>query len=471
MELRLLGKNSDDLGTQLEKLSKFFLKDLGFQNLHTNVVSSGGDEIDLRGSITQPSGQTRRVICECKAYTRPISMPDWEKFLGKVYLEEAETGREVYGCFIALSGLNGNVTGSYDSLKLQKDNITVYTGEDISKKIGSLFDSISPEESKKILSVYTDRAYTNSFLTFYENKIFFIFLFESGEYSILTQTGDPLIEEKYADTEFKKAVTTSLSAAYYIDLNHEQKRKKLIDHSSRCIIDILIKNDGSITKADLATCNSDEIILNESLEILSNNNLIIVDSYIRLCTNVGNSNTIIPFLNFYLSGPITPESFASSFLDELIDDNFVDAVTKIQGNLELNDSEKSEALSIIRWSPSALKWSINPDEMITVHRKKQPINESIDRHDLEYFFNVIYKHMTKDFTNPALSDYYFKKLNLVEVENISTIKIKSNQKNVFERTVIDRKGLGETAPEYGNKIVTLLLLTDAPQPWELRSNQ
>ena len=88
----ILGKTNDDKGTQLEILTREILKNMGCINIEVNFVSSGGEEIDVCADYPLPSIGTiqyRRLICECKAYAKPINIPDWLKFLGKIYSEEA----------------------------------------------------------------------------------------------------------------------------------------------------------------------------------------------------------------------------------------------------------------------------------------------------------------------------------------------------------------------------------------------
>ena len=115
----ILGKNKDDVGQQLEKLTKRLLESRGYKNVTTDTIGEGGNEIDVQADFQIPVPNNpinRRLISECKAWASPISLPDWLKFLGKVFVEEAKLGAEVDGLFVALSGVNGAVRGNYDSL-------------------------------------------------------------------------------------------------------------------------------------------------------------------------------------------------------------------------------------------------------------------------------------------------------------------------------------------------------------------
>jgi hypothetical protein len=116
MRLYILGKTNDDRGTQLEILTRELLESLGYKRLKMNVANDAG-EVDVEGEFVTPlpvEPKRTKVIAECKARKEPITMSDWLKFLGKVFIARA-SGEDVAGCLVALSGVNGNVTGSHDS--------------------------------------------------------------------------------------------------------------------------------------------------------------------------------------------------------------------------------------------------------------------------------------------------------------------------------------------------------------------
>ena len=143
MELIVLGKTNDDKGTQLEQLTKSLLERLGYKEIVLNDIGPGGQEIDLRAEILIPSlqgEQQRRVICECKAHRTPIGLTDWLKFIGKVHVEEIRLQREITGCFIALSGVNGSVAGSFDELRQHRQSIELITGEHLVGLLQKVFD-------------------------------------------------------------------------------------------------------------------------------------------------------------------------------------------------------------------------------------------------------------------------------------------------------------------------------------------
>ena len=117
--LLILGETNHDRGIQLESLTISLLQSIGYSNVTDRVRGAGGDEVDVKANREVPDlGGVRvdKVICECKAIRKSVDMTDWLKFLGKVLVEQSAEHNRVSGFFIALSGINGTVQGSYEAL-------------------------------------------------------------------------------------------------------------------------------------------------------------------------------------------------------------------------------------------------------------------------------------------------------------------------------------------------------------------
>ncbi len=75
MRLRVFGTTSDGKGTQLEQLTSRLLRRLGYRDIATNVIGSGGSEVDVRAELQLPSihvSDRIHLIAECKASDSPI---------------------------------------------------------------------------------------------------------------------------------------------------------------------------------------------------------------------------------------------------------------------------------------------------------------------------------------------------------------------------------------------------------------
>ncbi len=188
----ILSKSSDDKGTQLEALTRTLLSSMGYTNIVRNFISSGGEEIDVNADFALPgigSTQFRRLICECKADEKPVDLPQWLKFLGKVLFEEARLGTEISACFIALSGVNGNFAAHYDELKSHRPNITLVDGDILLSEVTKIYNLSNVEKVNETLHQFTKRQYRSLEVAYYQNKIYWLVVFEDDSYTILDAQG------------------------------------------------------------------------------------------------------------------------------------------------------------------------------------------------------------------------------------------------------------------------------------------
>jgi hypothetical protein len=88
----VLGKTNDEKGAQLEILTASILRRLGYTDVAANVVNAGGSEVDVVGTYTMPmpgGGSRVDVLGECKALKRKVDLDEWNKLLGKLFVERA----------------------------------------------------------------------------------------------------------------------------------------------------------------------------------------------------------------------------------------------------------------------------------------------------------------------------------------------------------------------------------------------
>lgn len=104
MEIFILGDSNDQKGTELEKLCKRLFDKLGFDKSALNIVKSGANEYDVfahRTIRTMEESKVIPIIAECKAHKKKCDLPDFLKFLGKLYCQKKENPN-AEGYFIAL---------------------------------------------------------------------------------------------------------------------------------------------------------------------------------------------------------------------------------------------------------------------------------------------------------------------------------------------------------------------------------
>src|SRR5215218_5004465 len=133
MPVLVLGVTADDKGAQLESLIRTVLEQQGYKKVRSNVVGSGGNELDVvavRESAVVGDVQVTPLMCEAKAYADSVNMPVWQRFLGKLFIERAK-GSSTLGMLVALNGINGNVAGSFAALRAQDPALFVFEGTDL----------------------------------------------------------------------------------------------------------------------------------------------------------------------------------------------------------------------------------------------------------------------------------------------------------------------------------------------------
>ena len=129
----VLGVTADDKGAQLEALVRTLLERQDYERVRTNRIDAGGNELDVvaeRESGVLGAVQVIPLVCEAKAYADPVTMPVWQRFLGKLLLERANDSIPV-GMLVALNGVNGNVAGSHKALKHRDSAVFVIEGADL----------------------------------------------------------------------------------------------------------------------------------------------------------------------------------------------------------------------------------------------------------------------------------------------------------------------------------------------------
>jgi Restriction endonuclease len=223
----ILGKNSDDKGTQLEKLTLALLVARGYRNLSISVIGSGGEERDVEGEYDAPLMASRKVfklICECKAYKSVVSLPEWLKFCGKLYVARQTSRVEAHGCFIALSGVNGNVRGIYAELKEHEANIELVTGDDLLALVREVYPLLDLKAVLERTKKATDRVITESDVAYYDGQVYWLLMFEGETYTVLKADGKLLSAEEAA--ALRPMVETQKPAAKYVNLQEEAQAKE-----------------------------------------------------------------------------------------------------------------------------------------------------------------------------------------------------------------------------------------------------
>jgi hypothetical protein len=486
----ILGRTNDDKGTQLESLTKMILLDLGYSNIISNPVSSGGSELDVTADYAQPlPGNTRmlKLVCECKAHQDPTTMTDWLKFLGKLHVTEVERGEEASGCFIALSGVNGNVAGSYENYNLRKPNkVTVINENRILEMVGNRLGLCTLESATAAVRTFTSRPIKSMEVAYYEGELFWVASFEENVFGLLSATGLGLVGEKLASVS--SLVETSTSRGSVVDLFAEAEAQRADTRLQKAILTMLASRGGFIPVNVTGTPEVDnERVPAPMREAVAQNDLTrIIDllqargwleistdrGELGLCRDSNGRCPVMPdIMRFMLTGQVPAEVVTgfvgTPYYDAHIDSSLVSEVQKIQGDLPLTAAEADALVEVLKLSPSALVNCLHPVQMIVQHRtgKDKVSDADVDRADVRRLFNLAYQHLIDDFRNPVLAGYFFKVRGIREIETFEKVKVKSREKVEMEAELSSRAGIGVLVEEYGGGFIHIAVLDGTDEPW------
>jgi hypothetical protein len=488
----ILGKNNDDKGIQLENLTKHILQNLGYQNIGQSIIQAGGAEIDVTGEFFTPvPGESRvqKMICECKAHQDPTNMTDWMKFLGKVYFEQTQRNEDVLGCFISLSGVNGNVRGNYESYKLKKSNVQILNGDNIIEIIKPQYHLCSAEKVSQNIQTHTSRMIKSIDIAYYQKELFWVVAFEKGEYSLLSESGYALVGDK--QNEITKLVEKNTAFFAFIDLFAEAEAQRQTVILQKVMLAAMVARNGvfpiTITSSDSTQDNTINANMPNTAVPLNDFNRIIdilekekgwielstTDGELRIkINNNGKSPYIIDIFNFMLTGDIPKEVIrdfiGTYFYDKHIDKEFIDTILKIQGDIPLDNQQFADLENLLKLSPSSIPLLLHPIEMITHGRNQEDFapDDRLNREHIKFLFNAAFSALHRDFTVGALSGYFYKVRGIREIESLQSIKVKSNQKITLEGNLLSRIGIAIAVEDMGGSFLHISLINDTLQPWE-----
>jgi hypothetical protein len=421
----ILGKTNDDKGKQLEQLTKRILESQAYQKIHTNVIKAGGSELDLSAEHVMQVGNSNariKLICECKAHRTPATMDDWQKFVGKLALVRLTESAQVRGCLIALSGVNGNVIGSYEAYRSKHEDIDLLLEEDIKSQLASLFPLISQEELAKNVARKTSRRVTAIELIYYDRNCFFAVLFERGSYTLFNAEGTYLSTD--AVSQLTPMVSQALQASELVDLNQELESQARTRSAAKNILSVLYSQKKINPPGSVEQRNTEQELLSGLAALMSFG---ITDESSQNLTLLPGPEAFKMALTVMLDGPVDmgdlnlflgSDMFANQFNGELLR-----LISQTQKDLPIPRGRKKGFLTLLRYSPSAVLLALQPLPIVTNHREgKDALAGISDAEDFDILSEHCQDAFIRDFQNSALKKYYYEALSLRELKiSIATV--------------------------------------------------
>lgn len=462
----ILGRNTEDKGNQLEALTHHLLQELGHRNCTTGVISSGGSELDVTAEYSIPhlaSPINKKTICECKAHRNPVGMTDWQKFLGKVLSESVIVGHEVMGCFIALSGVNGNVKGHFDQIHSKRPDITLIDGDDLLDHVCKSFSLIGLKEVTEIVRRTTIRPVTQLEPAYYEKVLYWAVVFNDNYYALLDSHGTPLNEEQVA--QLHPMMKREMSVSEYLDLRKEAEAiVRFKGAKAACIGKLML--DGGKSTLDQKLYEFDENELKDAADDLVRDGLLTHEGGTYRIPVVG--GTVAPALYRRMLGNGVPgEVLGCDFYDAHINRAFVENICETQKGVVLGDSDIELAVRLLQMSPSAIVRCAEPLDMIVTHRGTEQDDSIMDAMDRDYLLKTMVESLQRDFEDRQLSHYFYTVRHLREFELSRQVRLKTEEGMVLAHDFSERRGIGQMTADEGGQFVHILMRPDAPQPWEM----
>lgn len=461
----ILGTTADDKGAQLEALVHTILTAEGYQNIRRNEIREGGNELDVvaeRISLLVGAPQVTQVICEAKAYADPVSSPNWQRFLGKLFLARTEDNSTV-GVFIALNGVNGNVSGSYKSLRRRDQAVILIDGTTLETRAMQSGELLSESHAKASITALYHREPAGLESAYYGGIWRWLARWGNGDYSIVGGRGEliaaAVVEELRPALESSVAgvLVTAEDAQIFAEARHATRLKLF----SKLFYGLPVSGAGDTDSGDVARELSTEPFCEvaDAEVVLRSPASMEAAAICRLFKALFQNNVRLEYLAFIADGLLAP------YVQRLID-----LIPEIQSGFTLDEPSQETLRGIAPLFPSIWMLLAEPIEFIVTHRDLHEERSEMLFVDRNAFWETISQVIQADFANPALRGFLYEHMGVVELEEERSVRIKTKSGPLASVQIEVRNGIGQLSDELvgeaGTRHMMLRLLPGAEEPWE-----
>lgn len=465
----VLGVTAKDKGGQLEALVHTELEGQGYVGVYSNVVGPGGNELDVVGERQMDVMGEAHVIpllCEAKAYADPVDMPTWQRFLGKLFLERVEKPTTV-GMLVALNGVNGNVRGSFASLRTKDVPVFIVDGSQLlgrSRESGELADQESVlaaiEEQFHRQIVRVEAAY-------YGGGFFWVVWWNDQEYSVVDAHGGRLAAEKVES--LRAALAASVSGTL-LAVDEAQAQAEARHGIKAGLINRLIQGDVVLVD-DHRDGEENEVVAQLATEpycYLEDNRLSLLPaaeldaaSVARLFMSLFENVVAVRHLEFMIG-----------FRHDAYLQRLIDTMPERQSGFTLDGADLEQLRQLAPLFPSVWVTLSQPISMITVHRADgaEVTDAAILAADRNAFWDRIIEVARENYMNVFLRGFLYDYVGVAEFEEVTEVIVKSKGGVVgtmkSETRTAVRQLSDELVGEAGTKHAVIRMLPTVGQPWE-----
>ncbi|GAA3537143.1 hypothetical protein GCM10022235_00740 [Kribbella ginsengisoli] len=464
----ILGLTADDKGAQLEVLVRTVLEQQGYKNLRTNQVGAGGNELDVvatREAAVIGSVQVTPLMCEAKAYADPVSMPVWQRFLGKLLIERFDDVNTI-GMLVALSGINGNVAGSLRSLRSKDSALFVFDGRDLLELAAQRGEVAVEKDVREALNAQLRRTPVRLDAVYYAGAHYWVAWWSGGDYSVVDGHGVMLPS---ADVEkLRGALEGTLDGTLLA--TDEARAEAEERHNARVgLLNSLLQGDevvmDDVTRSPQAAAD----LADESFTCLKGANLTLLPP-----DEIGAAEVSRLFLSIF--DDVVKVSLLSFMVGRHHDKyvrRLVDLLPEIQSGFTLDENDIRSLSEIAPLFPSVWVTLASENPMITTHRSDatEIIDEAVLAADRAAFWEAVATAIRSDFSNPRLRGFLYDHMGVAELQerNELFVKCKTGLVGHTIRTEVRnavRQYTDESVSETGPVYVMVRMLPTIEEPWD-----
>lgn len=461
----VLGITADDKGAQLEALVHLTLTADGYQDIRRNEIREGGNELDVVATRVSPvlgGTQVTQVICEAKSYADPVASPNWQRFLGKLLLARSEDPSAL-GVLIALNGVNGNVSGSYRSLRARDSAVLIIDGAMLEARARDSGELSTNEDASAEVAKHYHRLPAQLESAFYEGAWRWVARWDNDTYSVVGGRGELLTAEVIEglrpalEASVRGSLTTAADAQIAAELRHVDRLTMLSD--------LLYGVPVAVTSGEERDAMSSELA-DEPFCAVIDSHLVLRDP------GEINSAAVCRLFVVLFQNAVSVRQLAF-VADRLLDpwiDKLIDALPLIQSGFTLEPEDEHTLRALTPLFPSIMINLARPIDFITRHQRSEEERNTLLVVERNQFWELIGEAVQSDFVNPALRGLLYEHLGVVELAEVRSVQVKTKTGpiatvNVEARTAIGQLS-GELAEEAGMQHVVVRLLPDIAEPWE-----
>ena len=277
--------------------------------------------------------------------------------MGKLYCQKKENPY-TEGYFVALSGVNGNFLGAFESLSCIDKSIHLIVEEDLINFLQTDYKLSDVQSVRLKVSQYTNRVIDSIDLSLYDNKVYWLVRFNSKDYTVLSSDCEPVAKEH--STRIHNLLLNH-EFYNYIDLAKEQERQIRLAYVRGIILCLALNQKAKDRDTVRKMIESMGISIDEFEQVRINDIEYVTKNY---PLEIVNNDSKVAFFSYLLSNYVFVETITSTIYQSLIDNEFLKEICEIQGGLELTDIEQEQALRLLKISHSAIINAIQPDKFI-----------------------------------------------------------------------------------------------------------